>query len=80
MEEISNGKADLTFRIPEQGNNELSKLASNCNAVISSLNRLVQDLQGETGVLNETGDVEAGVEREETTVVGIIFVIGVARE
>ncbi len=56
MDEIASGKADLTFKIPEQGNNELSKLASNCNAVISSLNRLVQDLQGETGVLNETGN------------------------
>ena len=55
MEEIASGKADLTFRIPEQGNNELSRLASHCNAVISSLNQLIEQLQGETGILNETG-------------------------
>jgi len=55
MEEIASGKADLTFKIPEQGNNELSRLASHCNAVIASLNNLIEQLQGETGVLNETG-------------------------
>ena len=56
MEEISTGKADLTFRIPEEGNNELSQLASHCNGVIQSLNLLIKQLQGETGVLNETGN------------------------
>ncbi len=56
MEEISNGKADLTFRIPKRGNNELSLLADHCNGVISSLNNLILQLQGETGILNETGN------------------------
>ena len=56
MEKISNGKADLTFRIPEQGNNELSTLATHCNGVIKSLNDLITRLQGETGILNETGN------------------------
>lgn len=56
MEKISTGKADLTFRIPEQGNNELSQLASHCNGVIESLNNLILQLQGETGILNETGN------------------------
>ena len=55
MENIANGKADLTKRIPEKGNNELTVLAKNCNGVISSLNELVTQLQGETGVLSETG-------------------------
>ena len=55
MEKIASGKADLTFRIPEHGNNELSTLAKNCNGVISSLNTLITQLQGETGILNETG-------------------------
>lgn len=55
MEKISSGKADLTFRIPEHGDNELSRLASHCNGVIMSLNNLIRKLQGETGVLNETG-------------------------
>lgn len=56
MENIASGKADLTFRIPEKGRNELSNLAANCNAVIASLNNLVSELQGETGILNETGN------------------------
>jgi methyl-accepting chemotaxis protein len=55
MEEISAGKADLTFRIPKKGNNELSQLADHCNGVIESLNKLVLQLQNETSVLNETG-------------------------
>ncbi len=56
MENIASGKADLTFRIPQKGKNELSNLAANCNAVIQSLNNLVSQLQGETGILNETGN------------------------
>ena len=56
MEQISSGKADLTFTIPAQGKNELSYLAYNCNAVIASLNQLIIRLQGETGILNETGN------------------------
>ena len=56
MENIASGKADLTFRIPEKGKNELSALAVNCNAVIASLNNLITELQGETGILNETGN------------------------
>ena len=56
MENIASGKADLTFRIPEKGKNELTNLAANCNAVITSLNNLVSQLQGETGILNETGN------------------------
>ena len=57
MEEIASGKADLTFRVPVQGKkNELTMLASHCNEVINSLNKLMLELQGETGVLNETGN------------------------
>ena len=56
MENIASGKADLTFRIPEKGKNELTNLATNCNAVIASLNNLITELQGETGILNETGN------------------------
>ena len=56
MEKIASGKADLTFRIPVRGNNELSQLGNHCNNVIGSLNNLVSDLQGETGVLKETGN------------------------
>ena len=56
MENIASGKADLTFRIPEKGKNELTNLAANCNAVIASLNNLITELQGETGILNETGN------------------------
>ncbi len=55
MGEIASGKADLTFRIPEHGNNELSQLANHSNGVIASLNNLIVQLQGEAGVLNETG-------------------------
>ena len=55
MEKISSGRADLTFRVPEAGKNELSKLAGHCNGVIKSLNNLITELQDETGILNETG-------------------------
>ena len=56
MGEIASGNADLTFRIPVRGNNELSQLGTHCNNVIGSLNNLIQQLQGETGILNETGN------------------------
>ena len=56
MGEIASGKADLTFRIPVKGNNELSQLGNHCNNVIGSLNNLIIQLQGETGILNETGN------------------------
>ncbi len=56
MEEIASGNADLTFRVPVHGsNNELSQLAHHCNGVIESLHKLIQDLQSEAGILNETG-------------------------
>ena len=56
MGKIASGNADLTYRIPESGNNELTVLASQCNGVISSLNELMIQLQGETGILTETGE------------------------
>ncbi len=56
MEKIASGNADLTFRIPEEGNNELSTLAAHCNGVIDSLNNLILRLQGESGILNNTGN------------------------
>ncbi|MBP5452650.1 MAG: HAMP domain-containing protein [Treponema sp.] len=57
MEQISMGTADLTARIPENGKNELSKLAQNCNRVIASMNEMMASLQSHTGVLSQTGDV-----------------------
>lgn len=47
MENISQGEADLTSRIPEGGGKELSALAANCNRVIGSLNAMVRELQDE---------------------------------
>ena len=55
MERISAGKADLTARIPETGNNELTKLAQNCNKVIANLNNMVSSLKNESSILTETG-------------------------
>lgn len=56
MEQISNGKADLTAHVPETGGKELSELAKNCNSVISSLASLVAKLQEQSGVLSDTGN------------------------
>ena len=56
MEQIASGKADLTLRIPQTGKSELSRLAQNCNGVIDSLNKLIVQLQGETGILSESGN------------------------
>ena len=56
MENISQGEADLTSRIPEGGGKELSALAANCNRVIGSLNAMVRELQDESGILIETGN------------------------
>ena len=55
MKQISEGTADLTHRIPENGDNELTDLAKNCNQVIKSIGNLVGTLQQETGVLTENG-------------------------
>ncbi len=56
MKQISDGTADLTHRIPEKGNNELTDLAKNCNKVIQSMGNLVGTLQEETKVLTENGN------------------------
>ena len=56
MKQISDGTADLTHRIPEKGNNELSDLARNCNKVIQSMTNIVGTLQEETGILSENGN------------------------
>lgn len=55
MKQISDGQADLTHRIPEKGNNELTDLARNCNKVIQSMANLVETLQQETSVLLNSG-------------------------
>ena len=56
MSQISDGTADLTHRIPEKGNNELTDLARNCNKVIQSMGNIVGTLQEETSVLTDTGN------------------------
>ena len=55
MLEISEGKADLTARIPVKGNNEISLLAKSTNSVIESLGKTMKNLQDESGILSETG-------------------------
>ncbi|MBR1911878.1 MAG: hypothetical protein IJ828_05940, partial [Treponema sp.] len=55
MESISSGKADLTARIPETGGKELSNLAKNCNSVIQSLAKLIEELKKHSSVLSTTG-------------------------
>lgn len=55
MESISSGKADLTARIPETGGKELSHLAKNCNSVINSLAKLIEELKKHSLVLSKTG-------------------------
>ena len=55
MKQISDGTADLTHRLPEKGDNEITELARNCNKVIQSMDNIVVTLQEETGVLTETG-------------------------
>lgn len=57
MEKISNGKADLTMKIPENGGLELENLAKNCNNVISNLNQLIGNLQNESGILTDTSSL-----------------------
>lgn len=54
MGTISRGEADLTSRIPETGGLELEMLSQNCNNVIASLNKLVANLQKESGVLTQS--------------------------
>lgn len=55
MAKISDGTADLTHRIPERGDNELTLLAKNCNKVIQSMTNIVGTLQQETSVLTDSG-------------------------
>ena len=54
MEQISSGKADLTTLIPETGGSELSGLARNCNNVIQSLAKLIEELNRHSSVLSAT--------------------------
>ena len=60
MNYISNGTADLSARIPIEGNNELSVLAISCNAVIESLDNLMGSLQAETQNLTRTEEQLSG--------------------
>ena len=54
MNEIACGNGDLTKRIPVKFNNELGNLASNCNNVISGLEKLIIKLKDETDILSLT--------------------------
>jgi len=56
MELISQGKADLTMRIPEKGGKELKKLARDCNGVINSIDNLVSQLQNQSSILSDSGN------------------------
>ena len=67
MDSISEGTADLTFRIPETGNNELTALAKSCNTVIGSLNAIMGTLQQETTVLSESGAMLYGQLAEQVS-------------
>lgn len=69
MERISSGKADLTARIPETGGAELSALAKNCNSVIASLAKLIEQLKKNSEILSETG--KEVYERMNTNINGI---------
>ena len=80
MEKIATGTADLTARLPADGKNELSTLASHCNDVIASMDNLVSKLQSETGVLDETGtqlydkmNAHVGTIQQSMDGVGAIF-------
>ncbi len=55
MENIAEGTADLTQKIPVKKHNEMGQLAENCNKVIQSLAGLVEKLQKESQVLSVTG-------------------------
>ena len=54
MSDIAEGEGDLAARIPVSGNNELSTLATNCNNVISNLEKLIINLKNETDILSQT--------------------------
>ena len=56
MKGIASGAADLSARIPVKGDNELSRLANNCNAVIAKIDELVKELKDETIILSEEGN------------------------
>ena len=53
MEQISNGTADLTQRLPETGGIEIKTLAHSCNKVIASMGQLVKNLQEKSGFLTQ---------------------------
>ena len=55
MENLSQGDADLTFRIHENGGKELYKLSNSCNKVIEKMDSLVKSLQEESSILEESG-------------------------
>ena len=56
LEDISQDNADLTTRIPVRGRDELSKLSTNCNILIERLDRLMKLLQGQAGILKDSGN------------------------
>lgn len=52
---LSSGRADLTYRLPEKGNNELTTLSNGVNTFIALLQNIVQDLNKTQESLSNIG-------------------------
>lgn len=53
MKELGEGSGNLSFRLPEHGNNELSKLAIGFNQFVNKIESLVAELAVKTSSLDE---------------------------
>jgi len=53
VEELSSGEADLTFRLPERGGDELQELAAGVNKFVIMLQQLMTDLHQKAGDINQ---------------------------
>ena len=65
MQELSSGHADLTIRLPENGNDEFSYVCKYVNSFISLLQNIINDLRKAQESLEEIGE-SLGANSQET--------------
>ena len=53
IDELSSGEADLTYRIPVRGNDEITELSKGVNKFIETLQQLMKEMCEKSGEINE---------------------------
>lgn len=65
IDELSTGDADLTYRLPVRGNDEITELSEGVNKFIEILQNLIKEISKKSGEINEVVE-ELGASAQQT--------------